>query len=578
MRRLIRLNAIILLIIAGAVTVLFVALGLVNQNAENKAAAEQFEAEKVFLTRQMANSLVLPLWNLDMSEVRVLAQGLMEEPSVSSLSIGVNENDDRTISFGRGHDGDPIETREFMRGDAKNTNERPIVKDGVVLGSLTVVFTPDGMNDVLARRVWYMIETVGMLNVLLVVLLTVAVRTIVLQPLRFLERYAEAVSRGEAVLPQPKGVVFLGELVGLRSSITTMYEQLQERYLALKSSEEELRSSRERFILAIEGSDSGLWDWDVATGTVFFAPRWKTMLGYDEPDLPDRYETWIDLLHAEDKPRCLNYMAKFLEHPTDLYENEYRLRQKDGSYRWVLSKARAQVDSDGKPFRLTGSNTDIQARKEAEESIQTALREKTILLQEIHHRVKNNLQIVSSLLLLQAAHSKNEDTIAALETMRLRIHSMALLHETLYLNANLSNISFPDYLERLVQHLMNSIGPAVSRVSIDLDIPQVEFDMDMTVTLGLLINEIITNAVKHAFPQDRHGRIHIALTSHRNHFVLSVEDDGVGFAEGLDPDSLSSLGLKLIQMMTAKLQADFTRSGPGTRYEFRFARMRERHA
>jgi PAS domain S-box-containing protein len=294
------------------------------------------------------------------------------------------------------------------------------------------------------------------------------------------------------------------------------------------------------------------------------------MLGYEEHDVADSYDTWLELLHPDDKPRCLRYMEEFLSHPAEPYVSEHRLKQKDGSYRWVLAKARALLGADGKAYRLTGSNTDVQARKEAEQSIQDALREKTTLLQEVHHRVKNNLQIVSSLLLLQAAHSKNEDTVAALETMRMRIHSMALLHETLYLNANLSQISFHDYMERLIQHLMNSIGPAASRIQVELDIPDVDFSLDTTVTLGLLTNEIITNAVKHAFPGERRGRIGIALTAAADGCVLTVEDDGVGLAADVDPDELSSLGLKLIQMMAAKLQARVRRSGPGTRYEFQF--------
>jgi PAS domain S-box-containing protein len=574
MRKLIRLNGIILITIAAAASVLFVALGLVNQNSENKAAQEQFETEKAFLSRQLAMGLVLPLWNLDMAQVKLLALGLMEERAVVAVSVAVNERGDQRLNFARGRDGKPTETTFFFEGAPDSTIERAVIKDGTVLGSLRIVFTSDPINEVLTRRVWYMLETIGLLNLLLVALLTVAVRAIVLEPLRFLERYANAVSRGDTNLPQPRGVLFLGELVGLRTSITSMYDQLQERYLALKASEEELRSSRERFVLAIEGSDSGLWDYDVVRNITYLAPRWKTMLGYAPEELDNRYETWVDLLHPDDRERCLRYRARFLEHPTSLYESEHRLRQKDGSYRWVASRAKAQVDENGKVYRLTGSNTDIQARKEAEVSIQEALREKTILLQEIHHRVKNNLQIVSSLLLLQAAHSKNQDTVAALETMRLRIHSMALLHETLYLNENLSSISFADYMERLVQHLMNSIGPAASRVEVNLDIAPVEFDMDTTVTLGLMINEIMTNAVKHAFPDERHGRIDIGLSLDGKDCVLVVEDDGIGLPDNLDPDSLPSLGLKLIQMMSAKLQAEVSRASPGTRYRFRFARSR----
>ncbi len=574
MRKLVRLNGIILITIAAAASVLFVALGLVNQNAENKAAQEQFETEKAFLSRQLATGLVLPLWNLDMAQVRLLSLGLMEEKAVVAVSVAVNERGDQRLNFARGSDGKPAETTFFFNGPVGSTIERPVIRDGTTLGSLRIVFTNDPMNQVLTRRVWYMLETIGLLNLLMVALLTVAVRAIVLEPLRFLERYAEAVSRGDPHLPQPKGVIFLGELVGLRTAITSMYDQLQERYLALKASEEELRSSRERFALAIEGSDSGLWDFDVANGATYLAPRWKTMLGYAPDELDNRYETWVSLLHPDDVERCLRYRANFLEHPTSLYESEHRLRQKDGTYRWVASRAKAQVDANGKVYRLTGSNTDIQARKEAEVSIQEALREKTILLQEIHHRVKNNLQIVSSLLLLQAAHTKNLDTVAALETIRLRIHSMALLHETLYLNENLTSISFADYMDRLIQHLMNSIGPAASRVTVDLNIAPIDFDMDMTVTLGLMVNEIITNAVKHAFPGERRGRIGITLTLENNHCLLVVEDDGIGLPDSLDPDTLPSLGLKLIQMMSAKLQAEVTSGGPGTRYTFRFTRPR----
>jgi len=568
MRTALRLNVILLLTIVTAATILFVALGLVNQAAESKTAREQFETEKAFLTRQFANSLTLPLWNLDMDQVRLLARGFLEESSVVALSVGLDERNSQRLNFVR--DEETVrESSVFFRGPPDSTVERPILKDSMVLGSVSVVFSNAAIQEALSRRVWYVIETAGLLNLLLVAVLTAAIRIIVLRPVRFLERYADAVSRG-VELPQPKGVLFLGELLGLRTSITSMYNQLHDRYQALKTSEEELRSSRERFILAVEGADSGIWDWDIESGTVFYAPRWKSMLGYRDRDVPDTYDAWVNLLHPDDKHRCVTYMEAFLAHPTGIYESEYRLRQKDGTYRWVLSTGKAQVDRDGKVYRLTGSNTDIQARKEAERTIQEALREKTILLQEVHHRVKNNLQIVSSLLLLQAAHSKNEDTVAALETMRMRIHSMALLHETLYLNANLSQISFRGYMERLVQHLMNSIGPAASRISVEFDLPDVEFSLDTTVTLGLLTNEIITNAVKHAFPGERRGRIGIALSVADAGCVLTVEDDGVGLAESVNPDELASLGLKLIQMMAAKLQARVKCTGPGTRYEFQF--------
>jgi hypothetical protein len=136
--------------------------------------------------------------------------------------------------------------------------------------------------------------------------------------------------------------------------------------MRLRESEAALRRSREQFALAMEGSDDGLWDWEIATNRVYYSPRWKEMLGYADDELPNAFATWEDRLHPEDQERALAAMKSYLAAPRSTFELECRLRHKDGRYRWILTRGRASCDAQGRPIRMTGSNRDITGRKQVE--------------------------------------------------------------------------------------------------------------------------------------------------------------------------------------------------------------------
>jgi two-component sensor histidine kinase len=190
---------------------------------------------------------------------------------------------------------------------------------------------------------------------------------------------------------------------------------------------------------------------------------------------------------------------------------------------------------------------DITEAMQAQDALKNSLHEKEVLLKEVHHRVKNNLQIMSSLLHLQADHSTDANVKDALKEMQNRVLSMALIHSHLYQSNNLASVEMADYLKTLCEQLLKSLTASHSPIQLHLDLDRAQLEIDQAIPCGLLANELITNALKHAFPNDRGGHLHISLRHNpldaKIHF--SVADDGIGLPPDFSLDSLSSLGLQV---------------------------------
>jgi two-component system sensor histidine kinase/response regulator len=180
----------------------------------------------------------------------------------------------------------------------------------------------------------------------------------------------------------------------LYEMLTSIGSQLGQ-FLDRKQAEEALRLSEERFALAMRGANDGLWDWDVASGAVYFSPRWKSMLGYEDHEIPNRFEEWERRLHPEDRERSLKVLRDYLARTIDTYELEHRLRHKDGSYRWILARGLVLRDTEGQPYRMAGSHTDITPRKLTEEELrrardaaEAANRAKSEFLANVSHEIR----------------------------------------------------------------------------------------------------------------------------------------------------------------------------------------------
>ncbi len=191
---------------------------------------------------------------------------------------------------------------------------------------------------------------------------------------------------------------------------------------------------------------------------------------------------------------------------------------------------------------------EISERQKAQLEAESSLRERELLLSEIHHRVKNNMQIVSSLLRIQSRRSDDPITKGILDDSRNRVSAMALIHETLYKPANLSSVSLREYINELTLNLFDSYGVEPERISLVTDVESISLNIETATPCGLVINELVTNCLKYAFPDKRPGVITLSLKRNENDksYLLSVADNGVGLPEGLDIRETRSLGLQLV--------------------------------
>jgi two-component sensor histidine kinase len=228
-------------------------------------------------------------------------------------------------------------------------------------------------------------------------------------------------------------------------------------------------------------------------------------------------------------------------------------------------------DSSGTVIGVIGISRDITELKLTEERVRASLVEKEVLLKEIHHRVKNNLQVISGLLYLKSEHVDLPEVKEALQESRGRVQSIALIHEQLYKAADLAQVDFAEYFAPWKEHAMELLGADPQRIRVVCDIDPVLLAVDQAIPCALIMNELVSNAVKYAFPGTRLGRVEVQLKMMRDACRLSVADDGVGLPESCSLEQTPSLGLHLVGILTRQLKgaATIDRSA-GTRIQVQF--------
>ena len=220
----------------------------------------------------------------------------------------------------------------------------------------------------------------------------------------------------------------------------------------------------------------------------------------------------------------------------------------------------AQIEStihDDELFKgLKIAILDISERKNIQKELLKLLEQKEILLKEIHHRVKNNLMIISSLLNLQSRYIKDKASKEIFTESQNRAKSMALIHERLYQSNDLKKIDFGEYIRSLSNELFNTYDADPGQITLKINVESLFLDINTTVPLGLIVNELISNCLKHGFPDGRNGEIDVDLHSKGDYYELSVKDNGIGFPKDLNYENTDSLGLQMIVSLTNQIDGN----------------------
>lgn len=255
-----------------------------------------------------------------------------------------------------------------------------------------------------------------------------------------------------------------------------------------------------------------------------------------------------------------------------VYESE--IFSKSGKHFWLSATLTPIFDNNGNLKSIVVIETDITLRKKMEEQIKAALEEKGLLLREIHHRVKNNLQIIISLFNLQTSYIDDDKAYQALKEGQDRIKSMALIHERFYQSDGISQIDFDDYSRKLIEHLYSSFKINPNSIVVDIKIENVKLDIDTAVPCGLIINEIVSNAFKHAFKEGEKGEVQIRLqNTTEGEYYLEIKDNGVGMSADFNLETADSLGFQLIQALSDQLDGKLelvTSPNKGLTYKLNF--------
>ncbi len=339
---------------------------------------------------------------------------------------------------------------------------------------------------------------------------------------------------------------------------------------ARKQAEEALRESETKYRSMVEHSIQGIFtiqDFRI----VYANEALAHIIGYTLEELqslpPERIRA---LVLPEDQDLVWGRMKDRLEGKRVPPRYECRAVKKDGSVVWVEIIS-SLIDYRGKPA-IQGAAIDITDSRQAEERIRASLKEKEVMLREIHHRVKNNMQIILSLLRIQSRLVTDRHTREMFNQSQNRIRSMALIHEALYKSDDLANIDFSEYISRMATHLLSLYREEVGQVRINQETERIFLDINKAIPCGLILSELISNALKHAFPGRRDAEVLIKMTpDKKGKYTLVVKDNGVGFPEKLNFREANTLGLQLVADLVSQLQGQIElRRKEGTEFTLRF--------
>ncbi len=319
-----------------------------------------------------------------------------------------------------------------------------------------------------------------------------------------------------------------------------------------KEAAEALSRSEERFRSLVETSSDFVWELSKNLLFTYASPQVSSIWGYQPEELLGKSP--FDLMSNQEAERVKGLLETFFRAKKPFQCIENACIHKKGHLVVMETSGVPIFDSANQFQGYRGMDRDITERKLAEDKIKASLQEKETLLKEIHHRVKNNLQIISSLLRLQSRHIEDRQTMDLVSESQNRVRSMALVHEQLYQSSNLAEVDLQKYIRNLTSNLLRSYSINSCQIHLTINVEPIALGVDLAIPCGLIINELISNCLKYAFSGRRKGEIRVSLhSSEKNSFILAIKDDGVGLPDNLDLHTTNTLGLQLVRRLTKQL-------------------------
>ncbi len=308
--------------------------------------------------------------------------------------------------------------------------------------------------------------------------------------------------------------------------------------------------------LVIEGTRIGIWDWNVQTGETYFNERWAEIIGYSLDELqPVSIETWVKFAHPDDLEESNRLLEQHFQGDSEYYDFQSRMKHKSGEWVWVHDRGKVfEWDEGGKPLRMCGSHLDITEIKRLEMSLKRTLQEKEVLLNEVHHRVKNNLQFIMSFVGLRA----DEDQKVSTADLQNSLRAIASAHEAVYKSDDFQRINLKDYVSRVVSPMSSNL-----RSQITTSIESVELAIDLLIPIGMIINECIANSLKHAFGDRPRAEnlINVSAAMKGAQLRIEVTDNGKGLSDHLDKAKGGGIGMSIITGLASQIDADLQIDG-----------------
>ncbi|MDM8538363.1 histidine kinase dimerization/phosphoacceptor domain -containing protein, partial [Desulfobacterales bacterium HSG17] len=443
-----------------------------------------------------------------------------------------------------------------------------IIYNKIDIGLVQIVMTRERIEESIINNSSMTIFIILVTGIAIMVTNLLLLRRYLFKPMSLLEHATKLIAQGQ--FDTKIDISSNDEIGKLSQSFNNMATKLQlttTDITNLKKVESSLESERDKLKAIFESMDDGAYIASMDHDIQYVNPVLEKEFG------PVEGKKCHEYFHDSDEP-CI------------FCKNDEVFRGKTVHWEWTSPRNGKTYDLIDTPLiNPDGSKSklemfrDITTRKKDQEQIQASLKEKEILLSEIHHRVKNNMQVIISMLRLQSDKTCKKEYVDLLKDSERRVLSMSLVHEQLYQSKNFSNIDFKEYLNILLTDLFISHGVDINTVELIIDCTDIILDLDNAIPCGLIVNELVSNCLKHAFPDNRKGKINIRVSSlNEDEFELTVSDDGAGISKDLDIRDLESMGLQLVRVLAedtfeGKIELDGT---DGTRLKLKLKKVKYR--